>query len=153
MHVAALGADELEIVRTAEAPLLARPFALGGGRMILVEQHIGSGEVGLAQPVARRRKPVRPLPAVNRAEHGAESLHPRIAGRLAQRARGDALFVGIMDGEDFGVGLFVLLDEVAFIGIRPEAARVDAEHVDRRLAVDDPFGELPAGAAGRGDAE
>ena len=34
-----------------------------------------------------------------------------------------------------------------------EAARIDAEHVDRRLALDDPLGELPAGAAGGGDAE
>ena len=76
-----------------------------------------------------------------------------IAGRLPQRPRRGALLVGIVDGEDLGVGLLVLLDEIARLRVGAEAARIDAEHVDRRLALDDPFGELPAGAAGRGDAE
>ena len=58
-----------------------------------------------------------------------------------------------MHGEDPGVGLLVLLDEIPGLGVSAEAPRIDAEHVDRRLAVDDPFGKLPPGAAGRGDAE
>ena len=58
-----------------------------------------------------------------------------------------------MHGEDLGVGLLVLFDQIACIRVGSEAARVDAEHVDGRLAFDDPLGELPAGAAGRGDAE
>ena len=50
------------------------------------------------------------------------------------------------------VGLFVLdLREV--LRDDAEAPRIDADHVDGRLAVDDPLGELPAGAAGRRDAE
>ena len=58
-----------------------------------------------------------------------------------------------MRREDVGVGLFVLCLEIAARRIGAEAARIDAEHVDRRLALDDPFGELPAGAAGRRHAE
>ncbi len=105
------------------------------------------------EAVARRREKIRPLPAVDRAEHRAERLHPVVARRLPQRPRGDALLVGIVHGEDFCVGLLVLLDQIPGLGIGAEAARIDAEHVDGRLALDDPFGELPARAAGGGDAE
>ena len=154
VHVAALGADEVEIVRAAEAPFLARAFACrAAGGWFSFSSTSGFSEIGFVEAVAVRREPVRPLPAVDRAEHRAEVLHARIAGRLAQRPRGGALLVGIMNGEDLGVGLLVLLDEIAGLRIRSEAARIDAEHVDRRLALDDPFGKLPAGAAGRGDAE
>ena len=58
-----------------------------------------------------------------------------------------------MHGEDIGVGLLVLHFEIAARRVRPEAPRIDAHHVDGGLAFDDPFGQLPAGAAGRGDAE
>ena len=63
-------------------------------------------------------------------------------------ASGGPLLVGIMHGEDVGVGLLVLLDKVAFIGIGSETARIDSHHVNRRLAVNDPLGKLPARAAG-----
>ena len=50
------------------------------------------------------------------------------------------------------VGLLVLqLGEA--LGDHAEAPRVDADHVDGRLALDHPLGQLPAAAAGRGDAE
>ena len=153
MDVAAFVADEVEVVRAAEAPFLARPFALGRWRMILAQEHVGLGEVGFVEAIALGREPVRPLPAIDRAEHRAEIPHPRIAGRLAQGTRGAALLVGVMDGEHLGVGLLVLLHEIAGLRVSAEAARIDAQHVDRRLAFDDPFGELPAGAAGGGDAE
>ena len=52
VHVAAFGADELEIVRAAEAPFLARPLAGPDGRMVLVEKDVGLGEIRLAQAVA-----------------------------------------------------------------------------------------------------
>src|SRR5262245_14208106 len=58
-----------------------------------------------------------------------------------------------MRSEDVAVGFLVLHLEIAAGGIRAEAARVDAHHVDRRLALDDPFGELPAGATRGSDAE
>ena len=58
-----------------------------------------------------------------------------------------------MDREDVAIRLLVLLHHVALAGVRPEAPRIDGEHVDARLAFDDPFGELPARAARRGDAE
>ena len=100
-----------------------------------------------------RREPVRPLPAVLLAEHGAERLHAVVAGRGLQRPRRGALLVRVVGREDVGVGLLVLDLEIALRRVGAEAARVDAQHVDRGLALDDPFGELPAGAAGRGDAE
>ena len=52
-----------------------------------------------------------------------------------------------------GVGLLVLGLEVGLGRVVAEAAGVDPQHVDRGLALGDPLGELPAGAAGRGDAE
>ena len=120
--------------------------------MILVEQNVGLGEVGLFERVALRREPVRPLPAVNGAEHGARSSSANSRASGATDAR-DTLLVGVMHGEDLGVGLLVFLPEIPGLRVGAKAARIDAEHVDRRLAFHDPLGELPAGAAGRGDAE
>jgi len=42
---------------------------------------------------------------------------------------------------------------VTLAGVGPVAARIDRHHVDAGFALDDPFGELPTGTAGRGDAE
>ena len=58
-----------------------------------------------------------------------------------------------MDDEDVLVRLLVLRPEVGFGGVAAVAARVDTKHVDGRLALDNPFGKLPAGTAGGGDAE
>ena len=58
-----------------------------------------------------------------------------------------------MHGEDVGIGFLVLSDQVAFGGVRAEAAGIDPCQIDGRLPVDDPFGELPAGTAGGRDAE
>ncbi len=58
-----------------------------------------------------------------------------------------------MDDEHVRVGFFVLFDQVRLGRVVAEAARVDAQHVDGGLALDDPFGKLPAGAARRSDAE
>src|SRR5690606_17636008 len=58
-----------------------------------------------------------------------------------------------MNDEDVRVSLFALLLQVRFGCVVAEAARIDTEHVDRRLAFHDPLGKLPAGAAGRRDAE
>ena len=63
-------------------------------RMIVGKEHVGSGEIGRGQRIARRREPVRPFPPVDGAEDSAERLlrhgrpaRPRIlekklAGRL-----------------------------------------------------------------------
>src|SRR3984957_10096119 len=117
--------------------------------MVLVQEDIGLGEFSLAQRVTWWREPVRAPPAGDRAKPGAEVLHTRIARRLAQRACGRPLLVGIMHGEDLGVGLLVLFDQIPCVRVRAEAPRIDAEHVDCRFASDDPLGKLPAGAAGR----
>jgi hypothetical protein len=58
-----------------------------------------------------------------------------------------------VDGEDVAVGLFVLGDDVALAGVGAEATRIGREHVDARLALDDPFRELPARPTCRRDAE
>ncbi len=81
------------------------------------------------------------------------SPQPVVAGRGAERPAGRALLVRVVDDEDVGVGLLVLGLEIGLGRVVAEAARLDAQHVDRGLAFDDPFGQLPAGAAGRGDAE
>ena len=51
------------------------------------------------------------------------------------------------------VGLFVFFDQIVLGRIVTEATRLDAQHVDRRFAVDDPFGQLPPGATGCSDTE
>src|SRR5690606_36973693 len=94
-----------------------------------------------------------PLPAVDRAEHRAQRLHPVVARRALQRARGDALLVRIVDGEHVAIGLLVLLLQVAARGAWAEAARVHSHHVDGGFAFDDPLGDTPDAAAGGGDAE
>src|SRR5690606_6604146 len=58
------------------------------------------------------------------------------------------LLIRIMDREDVGVGLLVLGAQVAARRVGAKAAGVDAHHIDRRLALYDPFGELPSGTAG-----
>ena len=128
VHVAALGPHVLEVVGAAEAPHVPRLHPL-------------------------RREPVGALPAVDLAEHRSQRLHARVAGGLLEGPGGGALLVRVVDGEDVGVGLLVLLPEVPAGRVGSEAARVDAHHVDRRLPLDDPLRELPAGAARRGDAE
>ena len=127
-RVAHLVADMLEPVRAAERPVVFLRRSLG-------------------------REPVGALPAEFLPEHGAKRLQPVIAGRGAERPRGAALLVRIVDDEDVLVRLLVLRLEVGFGGVAAIAARVDAKHVDGRLALDNPFGKLPAGAAGGGDAE
>ena len=126
--VLALVADVLEPPRAPERPVVLPGHALG-------------------------REPVRPLPAELLAEHRPQRLHALEARRHAQRPPGRALLVRIVDGEDVGVRLLVLLAQIRLGRVVAEAPRVDAQHVDRRLAFCDPLGQLPAGAAGRGDAE
>ena len=102
---------------------------------------------------AFRRKPVGALPPELLSEDGTEILQPVIAGRGAKRTRGPALFIRIVDDEDVLVGFLVLRLEIGFGCVAAIAPRIDAKHIDGRLALDDPFGKLPAGAAGGGDAE
>ena len=119
-------AHEVEIVGAAEAPFIARALSRLRRRMVLVQQHVRLREVRVAQSISRRREEIRPLPTIDRAEHSAERLHPVVARRLPQRPRGDALFVGIVDGEDLGIGLLVLFDEIARLRVRAEAPWIDA---------------------------
>ena len=102
---------------------------------------------------ALRGEPIGPFPAKLLAEHGAPGLEALVAGRGAQRPGGGTFLVREVNGEDVGVGLLVLRLEVALGGVVAKAARLHAEHVDGRLALHNPFGQLPAGAAGGGDAE
>ena len=100
-----------------------------------------------------RCEPVGPLPAVAGAEHGAHAVELVIDRRGLGGTGIAALFVRIVDREDFAVGLLVLGYRIALAGVAAEATRIGCQHVDARLAFDDPFGQLPAGAAGGRDAE
>ncbi len=124
----ALVADVLEIVGAAKAPVVLRLDA-------------------------RRREPVGALPAVALAEYRTHALELVVHRAGLERPRILALLVRKVNREDVAIGLLVLLHHVALAGVRPEAPRIDGEHVDARLALDDPFRELPARAAGGGDAE
>ena len=152
-HVAAFGADEVEIVGTAERPLLLDPAVLRRRGVVVVGQNVGRCEILRRQAVSGGREPARALVAVDRAEHRPQRLHALMAGRALERPGGGALLVRVVRGEDVGVGFLVLHLEVAARGVRPEAARIDAHHVDGGHALDDPFGELPASAARRRHAE
>ena len=98
-------------------------------------------------------KPVGPLPAEFLAEYRTERKHPLVTRCRTVRAGSRAFLIRIVDGEHVGVGLLVLRPEVRAGRVVTKAAWLDTEHVDGRFAFDDPFGELPAGAAGGGDAE
>ena len=52
-----------------------------------------------------------------------------------------------MHREDLGIGLLILFNQKAPAGIIAKAAWVDAHHVDRRLAIDNPMRQLPTRAA------
>jgi hypothetical protein len=121
-------ADVLEPVRAAEAPVVLRLDAGGG-------------------------KPVGALPAVALAEHRAHVLQPVVDGARLCRSRIGPFLIRVVDREDVPVSLLVLLHHVLPAGVGPEAARIHGQHVDARLALDDPFRELPARAARRRDAE
>jgi hypothetical protein len=58
-----------------------------------------------------------------------------------------------MNDEDVAIRFLVLLHHVALAGVGPITARIDRHHVDAGLALGYPLGQLPAGTAGRGDAE
>ncbi len=127
-HPPALVADVLEVVRAPEAPpVLARD--------------------------AFRREPVGALPAVALSPHGAHPVQLLVDGAGLRGARVVALLVRIVDGEHVAVGLLVLAHRVALAAVGAEAARIHAQHVDARVALGDPFRELPARAAGGRHAE
>ena len=127
-QVAAFVADMFEVVAATEAELVLRLHAF-------------------------RREPVGTLPAVTLAEHAAHLLDLVVHRARLRRTRVFTLFVGEVHGEHVAVGFFVLGHHVALAGVGAETTRVDGEHVDARLALGDPFRQLPARTASGGDAE
>ena len=127
-HEARFIAHVLEIVAAPEAPAIAT---------------LNSG----------RRKPVGALPAIPLSPHRSFGIDLVVHRAGLRRPRVGALFVRKMDSEDAAVGFLILLYDVALARVRAKTPRIHRQHVDARLALDNPFGELPAGAAGRGDAE
>src|SRR5204862_6194125 len=115
---------------------------------------VGAPEAPLVLALdALRCEPVGALPAIALSPDGAQLVQLLVDGARLRRPRILALLVRIVDGEHVAIRFLVLPHGEALAGITAEAARVDRQHVDARLALDDPLGELPAGAAGRGDAE
>src|SRR5450755_5041624 len=95
----------------------------------------------------RRRKPVGALPAIALSPDRAQAIELVVHRARLGRARGGALLIGEMDRKDTAVGFFVLLHDVALARVLAKAARIHGQHVDSRFAGNNPFGELPAGAA------
>src|SRR6266853_2525250 len=102
---------------------------------------------------AWRGEPVGTLPAIALSPHRALGIDQRVHRTGLRGPCVGALLVREVDDEHVAVGFFILFDDIALAGVRAEAAWVHRQHVDPRLALDDPLGELPAGAAGGGDAE
>ena len=98
-------------------------------------------------------EPVGPLPAELLAEHGAHFHQAPITGSSLQGAGRRPLLIRVMDDEHVGIGLFVLFDQVVPADVIPETARLHPQHIDAGFSLYDPFRQLPAGAAGSGDAE
>ena len=102
---------------------------------------------------ARAREPVGPLPAHFRAEAGALGRQPVVERRAAEGAGGVQLAVrpghGVMQAERF---LDPVVQPARIVVEAGEAADIDRPEIHGRRAIDDPFGQCPAGAAGAGDA-
>src|ERR1700722_13453125 len=123
-----LGADMLEVIRTPETPLVLRRHARG-------------------------REPIGPFPAVALAEDRAHALEFVVNRTGLGRPRVGPLLVGIVNDENVAVRFLVLLNDVTLARVGAIAARIDGHHIDAWFAFDDPLRELPARAAGGGDAE
>ena len=121
--------------------------------MIVVQKHVGLVEISLAERIALGRKPVGAFPAEYTAKHRTKRLHPVIARGAPQCASCFTLFIGIVHGEDLGIGFLVLLNQEAATGIIAKAARIDAHHVDRWFTIDNPVRQLPTCATCGGHAK
>ena len=103
---------------------------------------------------ASRGEPVGAFPAELGAEDGAGSLQPIIERRDNAVATGLIFLMREGDCVMLAVGFEgAFLDPVAVAMEVREAADVDDPEIERSFAAHGPFGEGPAGAAARGDAE
>ena len=115
---------------------------------------IGAAETPLILCLnAGRGKPIGPFPAVALPENRPHSLELVVDRTGFCRAGIRPFLIREVNDEHVAIGLFVFLDHVALARVGTVAAGIDRHHVDARLTLDDPFRQLPAGAARRGDAE
>ena len=152
-HMAALGADMLEVVAAAEGVLLHNGPAVARQGVVPVQQGVRLLQIRFGEGIALRGEPVGPLPAIDAAEDRPQRLQPVVAGGSAQGAARGPLLVRVVDGEHIGIGFLCLGAQVAAAGIGAEAPRVNAHHVHCGLALRYPLRQLPAGAAGGGHAK
>ena len=99
------------------------------------------------------REPGRTLPAEPLAEHGALGLVPLVERIGPGRTAGGPFLVGIGYEVHAMIGLEGLGDVIVLGGVWPEAAGVELQHVDLRLSLDHPLGQVLAAAAALGDAD
>ena len=150
--MATLIADMFEIVGPTERPFFTNGFICNDG-MIVVQKHVRLVEIGFAERIAIRREPIGAFPAEHTAKHRTKRLHPIIARGTPQCASRFTLFIGIMHGEDLGIGFFVLFNQESAPCIIAKAARIDAHHIDRRFTIDNPMCQLPTSATCGGNAK
>ena len=150
--MATLIADMFEIVGPTERPFFTNRL-IGNDGMIVVQKHVRLVEISITEHVALRREPVGAFPAEHTAKHRAKRLHSVIARGAPQCASRFTLFIGIMHGEDLGIGFFVLLNQEAAASIIAKATRIDAHHIDRWFTIDNPMCQLPTCATCGGNAK
>ena len=107
----------------------------------------------LAGVVARRREPVRPLPAVVGAHPPARRPDPRMDRRQSPVGPGGPAMPREMHGVFVAVDLPGLGEAVVGIGVPGETARIAGPHVPFGGALGHPFGKHLAGPARLSDPE
>ena len=164
-HVDVVGAETLEDgeglgplqTKLAERGLVEEPHGLPH-RLVLGRSArkpvLAPVAVAVDRFHARRRVPVRALPAHHHAEAGAAVGEPVVEHALAHAAGCDRLKIRPVDGVERADHLHRAVAQVARVRLEGRhAADVDIPEIHRRLAAHDPLRHCAAGACPRRDAD